>query len=358
MSKKIVFCNNEIKDIRYSGFTITKVYACDGELVYEKDQPQPVVCDDYKLTYLDTIGYRHNIPYNGSYQITISDTNVTDCNQASPYYNFVMGKCVYSVEDCTFAYGGATTASTGIEYIGAKAFRNNNDPITFLGVNPPIIHNTAFSGGTGQIIVPCEAVNRYKAAWHDYANRITATTTSCTQLPVYDLDGQYDMLQSDASHIGYIKLPDMSSMTSPSITIITTLNSISTSGDAKPVIYSYSGNWSIGAWTDGNIYVLNNGVREIITCHRSLMSKGRLQLSRGYVGKNDCGKYTTQNLSFGDLYLFQDGVDADVYEVYINDEGNTVHHLIPMSYCNSAAMFDMIGHRIYTSSGNIGFGNE
>ena len=68
--------------------------------------------------------------------------------------------------------------------------------------------------------------------------------------------------------------------------------------------------------------------------------------------------YASQNLSFGDLYIFKDGVNADVYEVYIYDGLNTVHHLIPMSYCNSAAMFDVIGHRIYTSSGNIGFGDE
>lgn len=356
MSKKIVFCNNEITDIKYSGFTITKVYACDSELVYEKDQPQPIVCDDYKLTYLDTIGYRHNIPYNGSYQITISDTNVTDCNQASPYYNFVMGKCVYSVEDCTFAYGGATTASTGIEYIGAKAFRNNNDPITFLGVNPPIIHHTAFSGGTGKIIVPCEALDRYKAAWTDYASRITASTTSCTQLPVYDLDGQYDMLQSDPSHIGYIKLPDMSSMASPSIEMTVSL----TGTNENPVIYSNSENWSISPYGSG-IYLLNNGVRQYLSnssCGASVMTKGKLTINSRYIGRNDCGMYASQNLSFGDLYIFKDGVNANVYEVKIYDNNVLVNYLIPMSYCNRAALFDMIGHRIYTPSGNIGFADE
>jgi len=37
MSKKIIFCNNDIKKIKYSGYTITKVYACGGELVYSAD---------------------------------------------------------------------------------------------------------------------------------------------------------------------------------------------------------------------------------------------------------------------------------------------------------------------------------
>lgn len=31
---KIIFCNNEITKIIYSGYTITKAYACGGELVY------------------------------------------------------------------------------------------------------------------------------------------------------------------------------------------------------------------------------------------------------------------------------------------------------------------------------------
>lgn len=37
----IVACNNNISDIYYSGYTIEKVYACGGSLVYEKE-PQPL----------------------------------------------------------------------------------------------------------------------------------------------------------------------------------------------------------------------------------------------------------------------------------------------------------------------------
>lgn len=47
MSKKIVFCNKEISDIRYSGFTITKVYACNGKLVYSSGEHH-----DYSSDYL------------------------------------------------------------------------------------------------------------------------------------------------------------------------------------------------------------------------------------------------------------------------------------------------------------------
>lgn len=38
---KIVFCNKDITDVRYSGFTITKIFACGGELVYEYQRPTP-----------------------------------------------------------------------------------------------------------------------------------------------------------------------------------------------------------------------------------------------------------------------------------------------------------------------------
>lgn len=38
---KVVFCNNDITDVKYSGFTITKMYACGGELVYEYERPTP-----------------------------------------------------------------------------------------------------------------------------------------------------------------------------------------------------------------------------------------------------------------------------------------------------------------------------
>lgn len=37
----VVFCNNNITDIKYSGYTITKVYGCDGELLYEYQRPTP-----------------------------------------------------------------------------------------------------------------------------------------------------------------------------------------------------------------------------------------------------------------------------------------------------------------------------
>ena len=88
------------------------------------------------------------------------------------------------------------------------------------------------------------------------------------------------------------------------------------------------------------------------------MTKGKLTINSRYIGKNDCGIYASQNLSFGDLYIFKDGVYANVYEVKIYDNNVLVNYLIPMSYCNRAALFDMIGHRIYTPSGNIGFADE
>lgn len=67
----IVACNNNIKEIQYSGFTIDAVYACGGQLVWEKEPtpPEPY-CSQY-LTFvptencifklLDNSGYRYSL---------------------------------------------------------------------------------------------------------------------------------------------------------------------------------------------------------------------------------------------------------------------------------------------------------
>lgn len=48
----IVACNNNIKEVQYSGFTISEIYACGGQLVWEKEPTPPIThCDQY-LTFV------------------------------------------------------------------------------------------------------------------------------------------------------------------------------------------------------------------------------------------------------------------------------------------------------------------
>ena len=48
----IQFCNNEIKEVQYNGYTIEKIYACGGELVYDvAPEPPMSSCENY-LTFI------------------------------------------------------------------------------------------------------------------------------------------------------------------------------------------------------------------------------------------------------------------------------------------------------------------
>ena len=89
MSKKIVFCNNDITDIKYSGFTITKVYACGGELVYENNQPTP--CQTSSLPTPFVLNYNAKV-YNSSTHtipMTSGQTNNIDCVLTGDVQNVV-----------------------------------------------------------------------------------------------------------------------------------------------------------------------------------------------------------------------------------------------------------------------------
>jgi hypothetical protein len=43
----IIGCNNEITEVHYSGYTIDKIYACGGSLVYDANPGIPVIIYDY-----------------------------------------------------------------------------------------------------------------------------------------------------------------------------------------------------------------------------------------------------------------------------------------------------------------------
>lgn len=85
----VVFCNNEIKDIKYSGYTITKVYGCDGELVYVKDQPTP--CQTSSLPTPFVLNYNTKVYDSSTYTIpmTSGQTNNIDCVLTGDVQNIV-----------------------------------------------------------------------------------------------------------------------------------------------------------------------------------------------------------------------------------------------------------------------------
>jgi len=86
---KIVFCNEDITDIKYSGFTISKVYACGGQLVYEKNQPTP--CQTSSLPTPFVMNYNSKIYNNSTHTIpmTSGQTNNIDCVLTGDVQNVV-----------------------------------------------------------------------------------------------------------------------------------------------------------------------------------------------------------------------------------------------------------------------------
>ena len=346
---KVVFCNNDITDIKYSGFTISKVYACGGQLVYEKEPV--IVCDDYKLTYKDATGYKHSIAYNGNYTVTIYDTNITECNEGTPYHNFTIGKCVKKIEKCALRGSGRLSIPSGVTYIGEKALSDRGtSTTTFEGVNPPILDATALSGSTGAIYVPCEALERYKNAYPSYADRITASTTSCTQLPIYDDDGSYNYIYSDSTHIGSVELPDVSSLTSPKVEI-----DFYKETQSHGIFLIDEANGLDIRINTGSLYAYINGKYRATFSRCSNNEIGTIQINPdGWIWI--CGEGIRPSLSSSvDLTLFgNNDVECKIKEVRIYDGATLVYQLIPMLYCGKAAMFDVLNHNLYMAKGNLG----
>ena len=145
---KIVFCNNDIKKIKYSGYTITKAYACGGELVYSADTTPD--CSDPMPNDLWKVKFDYE---NGDTAYILKGNNTSALT--SDYANYVArycdGQVIYNYEsyyrdknnivtvttnkNTTFIGKGFISGSTSLNYvnvqncetqvdIGANAFDN------------------------------------------------------------------------------------------------------------------------------------------------------------------------------------------------------------------------------------------
>lgn len=157
----VVFCNNNIEKVMYSGYTIDKIYACGGELVYSYTPPTPQ--DNWKAKvysndsiYGDLYAY---IDCSSTSSITSSDTSswiastsggqivpiaITDINA------LWIGECTTSIERNAFK------GFTGLQYISN------------FGANLVSIGNTAFSGDTSleRVTFGCKLETIGNGAFH------------------------------------------------------------------------------------------------------------------------------------------------------------------------------------------------
>ena len=192
----IVGCNNEITEVHYSGYTIDKIYACGGQLVY-------LNTDSVKWRFILDGG---NVAYElCQYQdysaVTSSDTNtysgsmvtaeIGECpiiikdgafNRCSKLTGITLPNSIINIGDKTFQQCSnlsSITIPSGVTSIGSDAFKLciNLTSITVEATTPPTLGNRAFNNTNNcPIYVPAESVDTYKTAtnWSTYADRIQA----------------------------------------------------------------------------------------------------------------------------------------------------------------------------------------
>lgn len=109
---KVVYTNNDITKVFYSGYTIEKIYACDGELVYSASTEPPVVSN--KLTYTIS-GNTYTIPCNGNSTLTrleVQQSIYDNVGSLAKLESAVIGDCVTVVGSNCFNEETSLTSVT------------------------------------------------------------------------------------------------------------------------------------------------------------------------------------------------------------------------------------------------------
>lgn len=198
---KIVACNEEIKSIYYSGYTITKVYACGGELVYSLE-PSFFIHNKYSSggTIID---YEVSCEEEWG-EVYCTDTKIYSevCDPDSYLIESVMGDCATGIDENAYAecYSlSSVTFGENITTIGARAFRTDRklksvnlpSKVTTIGdyafsdcsgltrvtvnsVIPPTLGADVFLRTSSwlKIYVPCSSYEDYLVEWSQYKDRI------------------------------------------------------------------------------------------------------------------------------------------------------------------------------------------
>ena len=159
----IVGCLNEINEVHYSGYTIDKIYACGGELVYTKDSSL-FVKNHYKSG--TTIIYEEfscdqMVMWDGVLSCSVIKHYNTGASRCDGENNGVyiidseIGNCVTSIDSS--AYRGCSqlssvTFSNSVTSVGSQAFRGCTSLTSITLPNSVTsVGNSAFSGCTGLI---------------------------------------------------------------------------------------------------------------------------------------------------------------------------------------------------------------
>lgn len=101
----VVFCNNEIEKVVYSGYTIDKIYACGGDLVYSASTTPPTPTGDkVRVLYRENPDGETEYGYacDGNPTLNPSDGKEGD-GRLTPYItDAVIGECVTQIASSCF----------------------------------------------------------------------------------------------------------------------------------------------------------------------------------------------------------------------------------------------------------------
>lgn len=165
---KIVACNEEIKSVYYSGYTITKVYACGGELVYERGNDLflynrydsgGTIIDD-RMTCQENEQYHWNGIITCDLIKQYSTGSPCESEGSVHCIDSVIGDCVITIDQSAYrgcSYLTGLTFSNSVASIGNNAFKGCTSLTrAIMGNGVQTIGNFAFSGCTSllEVVIP------------------------------------------------------------------------------------------------------------------------------------------------------------------------------------------------------------
>lgn len=180
----IQFGNNEIKEVHYNGYTIDKIYACGGELVYSVEIPSY----GRKLLLKYTNGDEYSIDCSGQTEdLTINDTT-PEGKDYRTVSSATIGECVTYIAPMAFyTFSGLTEVSipNSVTTIGINAFTVCKSLHTIALPNSlKQLGDSAFKECTNleSVVIP-SSVTEIRDEAFNYCTSLTAITCLATTPP-------------------------------------------------------------------------------------------------------------------------------------------------------------------------------